>query len=168
MANDDRRRALRQIGWGMLAASGGTTGVASASLLVPRLHDRAGAEIVVGRPDEFRVAEVSDRFARTHRLYVIREVDHIHALSSVCTHLGCITRWQASQDRFKCFCHGSSFGRDGDPIEGPAPRPLERLQITLTPSAQIVVNTAVRFRKERGEWDREDARLVYPPGGKET
>jgi hypothetical protein len=35
-------------------------------------------------------------------------------------------------------------------FEGPAPRALERLEIGLDPDGQLVVNTAVRFRRELG------------------
>ena len=43
---------------------------------------------------------------------------------------------------------------DGLNIEGPAPRPLERFKVALGDEGQIIVDAGVRFRGERGEWDK--------------
>jgi cytochrome b6-f complex iron-sulfur subunit len=53
------------------------------------------------------------------------------ALYAVCTHLGCLPKWQAARDRFECPCHGSKFQRTGVYIEGPAPRNMDRFVATL-------------------------------------
>lgn len=52
----------------------------------------------------------------------------IMAIYKVCTHLGCLYKWETSTDRFECPCHGSKFHLDGTKIlqEGPAPRGLDR------------------------------------------
>lgn len=54
------------------------------------------------------------------------------ALYSVCTHLGCLPKWQDARNRFECPCHGSKFEEDGAYIEGPAPRGLDRFPATIT------------------------------------
>jgi Rieske Fe-S protein len=50
----------------------------------------------------------------------------LHALSPVCTHLGCIVAWNQAERSWDCPCHGSRFGRDGAVLHGPAVRDLER------------------------------------------
>lgn len=53
------------------------------------------------------------------------------ALYGVCTHLGCLPKWVATNDRFECPCHGSKFEANGSYIEGPAPRGLDRFTIEI-------------------------------------
>jgi cytochrome b6-f complex iron-sulfur subunit len=47
----------------------------------------------------------------------------------VCTHLGCIYKWDDQAVRFACPCHGSQFQKSGDWIAGPAPRGLDRFAL---------------------------------------
>lgn len=53
------------------------------------------------------------------------------AFSLVCTHLGCIVRWDAIDREFKCPCHAGFFDEDGEVISGPPPRPLNRFTIAV-------------------------------------
>jgi hypothetical protein len=45
--------------------------------------------------------------------------------SAACTHVGCVVRWNGFERCWDCPCHGSQFSVDGDPLQGPAHRPLE-------------------------------------------
>jgi len=54
---------------------------------------------------------------------------HLHAVSAVCTHLGCLVAWNAAEGSWDCPCHGSRFGCDGEVLEGPAVRPLESREL---------------------------------------
>ena len=58
----------------------------------------------------------------------------VAAIYKVCTHLGCIYAWTAANNRFECPCHGSKYRLDGRRIESPAPRTLDRFQITFLDS----------------------------------
>ncbi|HJW27268.1 MAG TPA: FAD-dependent oxidoreductase [Rhodocyclaceae bacterium] len=50
----------------------------------------------------------------------------VHRHSPVCTHMGCILRWNPAERSWDCPCHGSRFGYDGEVLHGPAVRPLDK------------------------------------------
>ena len=48
----------------------------------------------------------------------------LHAVSPVCTHLGCRVAWNRAERSWDCPCHGSRFGPGGQVLQGPAVQPL--------------------------------------------
>jgi len=53
----------------------------------------------------------------------------VHAVSAVCTHMGCIVGWNPTDRSWDCPCHGSRFALSGEVIAGPAVTGLERKQL---------------------------------------
>jgi menaquinol-cytochrome c reductase iron-sulfur subunit len=98
------------------------------------------------------------KFLPEQRLFVFREGKVFHAVSAVCTHLGCTVRAEALPQpetaevggaplrvthRFACPCHGSKYGGDGKVVSGPAPRPLAWFHLSVSPDdGQLVVDLA--------------------------
>jgi glycine/D-amino acid oxidase-like deaminating enzyme/nitrite reductase/ring-hydroxylating ferredoxin subunit len=80
------------------------------------------AAVAVG---EGKLVRVRGRRSAVYR----DEAGAVHAVSPVCTHLGCTVRWNAAERSWDCPCHGSRFDLDGAVLEGPATRPLERRQL---------------------------------------
>ncbi len=62
------------------------------------------------------------------------------ALYQKCVHLGCTVPFRNSCNSFKCPCHGSHYSVDGEYLDGPAPRSLDRFQLSFS-GENVMVNT---------------------------
>ncbi len=60
---------------------------------------------------------------------VFRDAQGVYAISTICTHLGCVVK--AGSEGFECPCHGSRFAFDGSVNKGPAPRALPWLRVIV-------------------------------------
>lgn len=67
---------------------------------------------------------------------IFRDKEGVHAVSLVCTHLGCIVK--PSTTGFDCPCHGSRFAHDGSVIKGPAPTALPWRKVSVDGSVCMV------------------------------
>jgi cytochrome b6-f complex iron-sulfur subunit len=66
----------------------------------------------------------------------------VAAIYKVCTHLGCIYSWTPANNRYECPCHGSKYRLDGRRIESPAPRTLDRFQLTFLDADRLPISGA--------------------------
>ncbi len=93
------------------------------------------AAVLASPSKKFRVAlpealAAGEAFVPPGRAVAIfRDADGVHAVSTICTHLGCVVK--PGPDGFECPCHGSRFHADGTVTKGPAPRPLPWLKVTV-------------------------------------
>jgi cytochrome b6-f complex iron-sulfur subunit len=69
---------------------------------------------------------------------VVRTENDVHALSAVCTHLGCIVKWEKATQRLICPCHVATFDLRGNVTGGPAPSPLLSIEAKIS-GEQIVI-----------------------------
>jgi Rieske Fe-S protein len=53
----------------------------------------------------------------------------VHAVSAVCTHMGCQVSWNDGERSWDCPCHGSRFDVDGSVLETPANDSLESIDL---------------------------------------
>ena len=63
------------------------------------------------------------------------------ALYQVCVHLGCKVPFRDDCNSFKCPCHGSHYNIDGEYLDGPAPRSLDRFTMSFDSSGNVLVDT---------------------------
>ena len=104
-----RQRESRQAEWTDVGPAG-------------RIEERSWQGRTLRRVGRDRWREVTSEEA----VYVRRSGETIEVLSSVCPHTGCLVRPQGNG--FACPCHRSLFDEEGRSVEGPAPRPLDRLE----------------------------------------
>jgi cytochrome b6-f complex iron-sulfur subunit len=62
----------------------------------------------------------------------------VRALSAVCTHLGCIVKWDSAKQLLVCPCHAALFDSNGNVVSGPAPRPLQSYPTKVTQDEVII------------------------------
>jgi cytochrome b6-f complex iron-sulfur subunit len=62
------------------------------------------------------------------------------ALYQRCVHLGCKVPFRDDCHSFKCPCHGSHYNLDGEYLDGPAPRSLDRFVFSFQ-SGDVIVDT---------------------------
>lgn len=79
---------------------------------------------------------------RESRVVVVKEQGHVHAMSLVCTHLGCTV--SVGPDGIVCPCHGSQFDRAGKVLKGPATRALARLPVEDRGDTLVVMTSSRR------------------------
>ncbi len=112
-----------------------------------------------GFPDDYEIGKVDERWKEKFGAWIVRTPQGLYALSTTCTHLGCTPNWLDGEQKFKCPCHGSGFYKTGINFEGPAPRPLERYDLTLAEDGQILIDKSKKFQQEKGEWNNPESFL---------
>ena len=152
---DDRREFLLRLGTAAGALAVVYQGAASMRSLVPNVSYDAPTTVKLGLPAEFPDGL---KFLPDLRLLVFREGNVFHAISAICTHLGCTVRAEALPrpemkdvegamlrltHRYMCPCHGSEYSGEGANVSGPAPQPLAWFDLSIAPDdGQLVVDMA--------------------------
>lgn len=62
--------------------------------------------------------------------------------SASCTHVGCIVHWNSFEQCWDCPCHGSQFQPDGSVLNGPAVRPLARVDMDEPAERETIAETS--------------------------
>lgn len=107
------------------------------------------------RPPEVRSLEEIERddgrIVRVggERLAVYRDVaGTYHAVSAICTHLGCQVAFNPAEKSWDCPCHGSRFALDGGVLDGPAITPLAQRGIAAPEASHDAPKEALRKRAQ--------------------
>jgi len=64
---------------------------------------------------------------RDRPIELMREGDRVAARSLVCTHIGCIVRWDPGEKQYLCPCHRGRFDENGQVAGGPPTAPLAEI-----------------------------------------
>ena len=153
-----RRRIVWTCIWGYLAANF----LMFLRFFLPRTIFEPSTVFHIGYPQDFAIG-VDTKFQQQFRIWVIRNAERLFVVYARCTHLGCTPDWKASENKFKCPCHGSGYDSEGINFEGPAPRPMDRANVQLAPDGQIIVDTSRLFSWPKGQPSRFNDPGSYLP-----
>jgi len=59
-------------------------------------------------------------------VWVINTRHGLRAVSALCTHQGCMVRWEGKRKLLVCPCHAGAFDASGNVVEGLPTEPLQR------------------------------------------
>jgi cytochrome b6-f complex iron-sulfur subunit len=149
----------RRIVWATVAGALTTFFLMFVRFFLPRSILEPSPLFKIGAPADYALG-VDTKWQQQYRIWVTRTSDRLFVIYAVCTHLGCTPDWKASENKFKCPCHGSGYDSEGVNFEGPAPRPMDRAKVELDAEGQIVVDIGTLYtwpKGERSEFDDEGA-----------
>lgn len=132
-----RRDFLGIAAVGTAAAAAGIALAGVARLPKPAVLPGPMRVYKLGDPAQYPVGSATKLEAE--RVYLFRDEHGFHAISSTCTHLGCIVA-HTEGEGFACPCHGSKFNEEGTVTGGPAPTGLPWLEVSLSADGQLQVN----------------------------
>lgn len=126
-----RRRFLGVL-FGTATALG--LGAAAAPMLrfaYPVLKGQVFEKVKVATVSQVTKEGIRFDYQDTPAMLIQLENQDYAAFSLVCTHLGCIVKWEPAKRDFHCPCHAGKFDENGQPIAGPPPKPLPKYKVVV-------------------------------------
>lgn len=144
----------------LMGAIGAALGIPAAGyLLVPGSSNRKEEWVEVTNLEKLKAGEPEEIVFRRNRkdgwkilsektsAWVTKKPDgKVIAFAPSCTHLGCAFHYDEKHKNFLCPCHTSTFDLEGKPLEGPAPRPLDRYQMKIE-GGKIMLGAVVKSQE---------------------
>lgn len=133
----------------VMAVSGilglGSLGARFLQYLYPVVPPEEVVEVPAGPRDQVTPGGGVVRALPTGQIALVDVGGELRAFSAVCTHLGCIVRFEPGMGHLYCACHGGMFDAEGKVVGGPPPRPLPRYPVEVR-EGQVYVKVRMRPR----------------------
>jgi cytochrome b6-f complex iron-sulfur subunit len=152
----------RRIIWASIAGFLVTSFLMFVRFFLPRSIFEPSSIFRIGFPGDYGLG-VDTKYQQQYRIWVDKTSDRLFVIYARCTHLGCTPDWKASENKFKCPCHGSGYDSEGINFEGPAPRPMDRAHVELDAEGQIVVNVGQLYSWPKGGDNKFNEPGAYIP-----
>ena len=151
-----RRGVLRLGFWTSLGAIISGAVAAGVELLYPRGVSGFGGKVTVsaaGVPPPGEKKDIPEGRFWLVNLTPEQGGPGLLAIWWKCTHLGCTVPWKPTfvwpdpttgapkQGWFRCPCHGSTYTDAGVRVYGPAPRPLDTMDLVVNNDGSVTVDT---------------------------
>jgi cytochrome b6-f complex iron-sulfur subunit len=162
---DFQRRALLT----SVLLFGAEFGLGTVGFLWPNLKGGFGSQINAGQLSDIKAQIKTDNFVYVGagRTYLVGwegtpgtgqanypaegvTAEGVMSLYQRCVHLGCRVPFCLSSKWFECPCHGSKYNNAGEYKLGPAPRGLDRFQMSIVDGAVIVDTSSIELGPPRG------------------
>ncbi len=115
----------------------------------PPASPGSAAPIDAGLLSAFDKDGVSDKLAKSNKIFLIREDGKLYATTTLCTHKN--FPLIVKDNELYCTKHKSEFSFQGTVTGGPAKRSLPRYAITLNDDKHVMVDKSKQFTEK--EWD---------------
>ena len=142
----DRREFFVRMGLGSMGIAAAGTAVFAYQFLSPNVLYEPSPVVNMGKPESYQLDSVT--LDVDARIFIVHAKEGFFALNAVCTHLGCLTAWKPEIETIACPCHGSKFTREGVKKEGPAPKPLPWLKMSMSDEGELIVDRSEEIRSQ--------------------
>ena len=143
LVSRERRQVIAAMVWGYL----GVNFLMFLRFFFPRVLYEPNTNVNIGYPTAFHEG-INQDFLQSNRIWVVLEQGRLFVIFARCTHLGCTPDWLPEQEMFHCPCHGSEYDPEGVNFAGPAPRPMDRCNVTLLANGTIEVDTSHLYMQD--------------------
>lgn len=153
MAEEKAPKTSRRVFLANLLMGGGLVVGAGAFLrnvwqfLYPDIGTRQFTKFMVAKAEDIPVGKVRKLEIGNVPVHVVHLADGFKVFSGICTHLGCLVKWEENKNRFYCPCHKGIFAPEGRVLSGPPPRPLDEYKVTI--ENELVF---IEVEKRKGRW----------------
>lgn len=127
-----RRSFLSRMMAGTLVVGGaGVIGAVSAYLFPPNEASSGltPQAVKAGRAEDNLPGRGKLASVEGEPVWVLNSTNGFVALSALCTHKGCVVKWDDKRRVFNCPCHEGLFDERGNVIAGLPRRPLSRFRV---------------------------------------
>ncbi len=142
VVDEDRRGFVKKLSVATLALGLGAAAVQCGRFMQPNVLYEPSKVFKVGELGKFPIG--SRIVIEGRGVEIVRERDGMHAISLVCTHLGCLIKPVENDPDigYMCPCHGSTFAHNGEVQGGPAPKDLPWYDMYLDQTGALVVDAS--------------------------
>jgi len=129
-SNEPTRRGFLDLFiWFCSAVTAAAVAIPGLLYLWPAAKGGAGGDVEVKGAKNLGLGESSILQVKGKAVLVIRTSSGFVAYTAICTHLGCLVKWNGAKREFLCPCHGAIFDNKGKVVSGPAPAPLASYKV---------------------------------------
>lgn len=132
-SSPERRRFVEGfLGVGVVASIASFVYPVLRYLIPPQTVELANDTVLAGKVGELKPNSGKIfRFGSRPALLIMSGDGQYHAVTAVCTHLGCTVQYRSDLHNIWCACHNGMYDVEGHNISGPPPRPLEAFDVLV-------------------------------------